>query len=123
MNVEDKIEELKKVSRTNRIDEKKEIYIFEEVNFKDFEIGTIINEYDNEIFEVYMYIKGYNKSASKILLKEFNNLDSAKEYYKELLLLAKEGNLDKIIEKSKAWFFWDLFVTQLGRHLGATCYN
>ena len=102
MNIEDKIEELKKESVINRIDEKKEIYIFEEVNFKDFEIGTIINEYDNEIFEVYMYIKGYNKSASKILLKEFNNLDSAKEYYKELLLLAKEGNLDKIIEKSKA---------------------
>ena len=123
MNIEDKIEELKKESSINRIDEKKEIYIFEEVNFKDFEIGTIINEYDNEIFEVYMYIKGYNKSASKILLKEFNNLDSAKEYYKELLLLAKEGNLDKIIEKSKAWFFWDLFVTQLGRHLGTTCYN
>ena len=101
MNIEDKIEELKKESSINRTDEKKEIYIFEEVNFKDFEIGTIINEYDNEIFEVYMYIKGYNKSASKILLKEFNNLDSAKEYYKELLLLAKEGNLDKIIEKSK----------------------
>ena len=100
MDVENKIEQLKSKSIENRNTDKKEIYIFEEINFDNYEIGAIINEYENDTFEVYLYVKGSQTVASKLLLKEFNNLDEAKEYYKEILTLAKSGNLDKITEKS-----------------------
>jgi len=100
MDVENKIEQLKKVSIENRNSDKKEIYIFEEINFDNYEIGAIINEYEDDSFEVYLYVKGEKKVASKLLLKEFRDLIEAKEYYKEILTLAKSGNLDKIKEKS-----------------------
>ena len=101
------IDELNEYSIENRTNENKEVYIFEELNFEEYECGVIINEYDNNIFEVYLYIKGNEKAASKLLLKEFDNLEEAKNYYKELLILAKEGNLDKIKEKITLWFICD----------------
>jgi len=99
MNFDTIIEELKKYSTDNRTNEPKEIYLFEEFDFKDYEIGVIINEYNNNVFEVYLYMKGNKKSISKLLLKEFDDLNSAKEYYVELNKIAKQGNLANIKEK------------------------
>ena len=99
MKVKEVIEQLSEYSIENRTNESKEIYIFEEVNFDDYIIGVIINEYSNDIFEVYLYIKADKKAVSKLLLKEFKNLEEAKTYYKELLSLAKDGNIEIIQAK------------------------
>ena len=93
------IEELKKFSINNNKTDNKEIYILEEFSFEGYDTGAIINEFDDGLYETYLYIESDGKVASKLLLKESKDLETAKKYYSELLDLAKDGNISKIKEK------------------------
>ena len=102
MNVDNIINELKRYSVISNTKSSKEIYLYQEFNFDNFDTGVIINEISTDKFEVYLYIEKEGNVVSRLFLKIFDNLDDSKKYYTELLNYAKLGNLDKIKEKLDA---------------------
>ena len=99
MNVDKIIKELKEYSVDTATNSSKEIYLYQEFNFDNFDTGVIINELGTDKFEVYLYVEKEGSVASRLFLKTFDNLENAKKYYTNLLDDAKLGNLDKIKEK------------------------
>lgn len=67
-----------------------------------YNCGAIINFVDNN-YEVYCYVISNDNSiiASSLLLKEFNDINIALSYYKELATMMKEKEIDFLFDKCK----------------------
>ena len=99
MDIDKIMKDLKEYSQDSINSSSKEIYLYQEFNFENFDTGVIINEIETDKFEVYLYIEKDGNVVSRLFLKTFDNLDNSKKYYTKLLDVAKSGNLDKIKEK------------------------
>ena len=67
-----------------------------------YNYGTIINSVDNN-YEVYCYVISNDNSiiVSSLLLKEFNDINTALSYYKELATMMKEKEIVFLFDKCK----------------------
>lgn len=99
MDIDKIMKDLKEYSQDSINSSSKEIYLYQEFNFENFDTGVIINEIGTDKFEVYLYIEKDGNVVPRLFLKTFDNLDNSKDYYTKLLDIAKSGKLDKIKEK------------------------
>lgn len=80
----------------------KEMFDNYQIEFLDGFIGIIVNQFtETGKYEVYLNIKNKNKIACPLLYKIFNNVDEAKNYYKELKKLIDNNNEKYIINRCK----------------------
>lgn len=78
-----------------------EHFKYNEYSFDNYDVGVIANQNRDDKYIVYLYVEANNDVISQLLLKEFSNPIDSTNYFNELSLLAKEGNLEKISLKIK----------------------
>lgn len=89
-----KYKDLKKENVT--ICDNEEHFKYNEYSFDNYDIGVIANLNREDKYIVYLYVEANNDVISHLLFKEFTNPIDSTNYFNELSLLAKEGNLEKI---------------------------
>ena len=70
-----------------------------EYSFDNYDVGVIANLNRDDKYIVYLYVEANNDVISHLLFKEFTNPIDSTNYFNELSLIAKEGNLEKIANK------------------------
>lgn len=102
MNIRKEIEDLQEYT----LEEKKHNNVFMEKSvqhkFLEGYIGVILNNIDSsESFEVYAYLKDKDIIACPLLLKKFNDIVSATDYYEKIVSLIENNDNDYIINHLK----------------------
>ena len=87
-----KYKDLKKENVT--VCDNEELFKYNEYSFDNYDVGVIANQNRDDKYIVYLYVEANNDVISQLLLKEFSNPIDSTNYFNELSLLAKEGNLE-----------------------------
>ena len=97
MNIEFFFNNFKNLKKENITEcNNEEHFKYAEYSFENYDIGVIGNLNRDNKYIVYLYVEANNDVISHLLLREFTNPIDSTNYFNELSMLAKEGNLEKI---------------------------
>jgi len=99
MNYEEYYKLIKNFSYNTRTNEKKDVYMCNEHKYDEYELGTIINKYSSNDFEVYLYIEIKKEVCSGLLYRTFSEEITAKKYFDELTNFSKNCTLEALYLK------------------------
>lgn len=102
MNIVDIIQDLKQYKIENKKTDDKNIYKSIQHNFLEGYIGAIMNnDLSDDSYEVYLYIKDKENIVSPLLLKKYNDVVTATNYFDELVYLIENNSEEAIINHCK----------------------
>ena len=102
MNIVDIIQDLKQYKTENKKTDDKNIYKSTQHNFLEGYIGAIMNnDTSDDSYEVYLYIKDKEDIVSPLLLKKYNDVVNATNYFDELVYLIENNSEETIINRCK----------------------
>ena len=97
-----KFEELVKIlinnMTTNKNDSRQIIKHKNNVEYGN-EIGIVLSNVDNSIFEVFIHAKINNEVLSQLLYSTFNNIEEASKYYNKLEKYIIDFDLEGIVKE------------------------
>ena len=100
MNIDLFFNKFKKLKKENvTVCDNEEHFKCNEYSFDNYDVGVIVNLNQEDKYIVYLYVEANNDVISHLLFKEFTNPIDSTNYFNELSLIAKEGNLEKIANK------------------------
>ena len=101
MNIDLFFKKFKKLKKENvTVCDNEEQFKCNEYSFDNYDVGVIVNlNQEDDKYIVYLYVEANNDVISHLLFKEFTNPIDSTNYFNELSLIAKEGNLEKIANK------------------------
>lgn len=100
MKIEDIVKILKDNITTNGNDSRQIINHKNNVEYGN-EIGIVLSNIDNSIFEVFIHAKINNKIISQLLYSTFTNIDEATNYYNKLENYINDFDLEGIVKEIK----------------------
>lgn len=100
MKFEDIVKILKDNVTTNKNDSRQIIKYKNNVKYGD-EIGIVLSNIDNSIFEVFIHAKINNEIMSQLLYSIFNNIDEATQYYNKLEKYINDFDLVGLVKEIK----------------------
>ena len=71
----------------------------DKMEFDNYFISIFLYKLNDDSYYCYMAVSNKEESRSNLLNKKFNSLDSASNYYSDLCILGKTGNLYDIRKK------------------------
>ncbi len=98
MNIDDIIKILKKNVTSNNDDSRQVIKYKNNVEYGN-EIGIVLSNIDNSIYEVFIHAKINNEVLSQLLYSTFNNIDEATKCYRKLEKYIIDFDLEGIVKE------------------------
>ena len=100
MNIDNVIKVLKENASKNDDDSREIIKYKNNVEYGN-EIGIVLSNNDNSIFEVFIHVKINKEVISQILYSTFYNINDASNYYNKLEKYIINFDLDGIVNEIK----------------------
>ena len=98
MNIDDIVKILKKNVTSNNDDSRQVIKYKNNVEYGN-EIGIVLSNIDNSIYEVFIHAKINNEVLSQLLYSTFNNIDEATKCYRKLEKYIIDFDLEGIVKE------------------------
>lgn len=100
MKVEDIVKIFKNNIATNKNDSRQIIKHNNNVEYNN-QIGIVLSNIDNSIYEVFIHAKINNEIMSQLLYSTFDNIDEATKYYNKLEKYIIDFDLEGIVSEIK----------------------
>ena len=100
MKIDDVVKILKNYVKNNSNDSRQIIKYKNNVEYGN-EIGIVLSNIDNSIFEVFIHAKINNEVLSQLLYSTFNNIEEATKHYDKLEKYIINFDLEGIVKEIK----------------------